>query len=421
MKNKQTLKYFLIILAILIIPSIILSIYHHKRKQSYIHVNSNYKYIKPYRKLDSYLDTKYNIMKKSQMNNYENIQNTIQDLKSQYRGDKIDVPLPPLEKLTADYYDTDTSMYSLCLVDIAYSLNDNFPVVDPTNNHEKVINYLANRIKNTLTIFNQRFRIINLLTFTGLIYTGYAGFIFEIYDPKPVLFIVLRGTTSIGDWINDFATAATNPFWAPNIAVHYGFNKVYIKESNQTEGIRNVLYEYFKNGKTLYGYKEPPTPDNTSKIIIAGHSLGSAVCNLIGADMSQNFPELRDISKIFCYAPPYVGDERFAELINKKKISYSGLFQIINIADIVTSIGELGGLFKRPKFQKFCFSVGSYFPIYSSFDHSIITYFEAVKLNREYFDIVKNYPLDKVCGLNFGLNFGNNLEKKDFVDCDTCK
>jgi hypothetical protein len=413
MKNKQSLKYFLIILAILIIPSIILSLYHHNRKQSYIHDNNHNN---SYKKSNSYSIKKYNIMNKSQT---KDILPLSEKLPLIIKNTIDEVPLPPLEKLTSNYYDTDTSMYSLYLVNIAYYLNDEVPY-DSSNNHEKAVNYIGNKIRNTLTS-GQRFRIINILTFTGLIYRGYAGFIFEIYDPKPVLFIVLRGTKSIGDWINDFSTAATNPFWAPNIAVHYGFNKVYINESNQQEGIRNVLYEYFKNGKTLYGYRDPPTPDNTSKIIIAGHSLGSAVCNLIGADMSQNFPELRDISKIFCYAPPYVGDERFAELINKNKISYSGLFQIINIADIVTSIGELGGLFKRPKFQKFCFSVGSYFPIYSAFDHSIITYFEAVKLNREYFDIVKNYPLDKVCGLNFGLNFGYNLDKKDFVDCDTCK
>ena len=421
MKNKQTLKYFLIILAILIIPSIILSVYHHNRKQSYIHDDDN-NYNDNYNKnTKSYSEIKYDIIKKSQMN-IENMKLQLLPQTIEKRlevlplpiKNTIDVPLPPLHKLTANYYDTDTSMYCCFLTNIAYYLND-IPY-NSNNNHEAAVNFITNKVVSSLPS-NQKFNIVNLLTFTGALYRGYAGFIFEIYDPKPVLFIVLRGTLSIGDWINDFATAATNPFWAPNIAVHYGFNKVYINESNQQEGIRNTIYEYFKNGKTLYGYKEPPTPDNTSKIIIAGHSLGAAISNLIGADMSQNFLELRDISKIFCYAPPYVGDERFAELINKNKKSYSGLFQIINIVDIVTYVGELGGIFKRPKSQIFCFSAGSGFPTYIAFDHIITTYFEAVKLNREYFDVVKNYPLDKICGLNMGDNFN----KRDFFECDVCK
>ena len=392
MKINKNLKFFGIILAMLLILVIIIIIYHN-RKQNYINDYEN----------------KIQDFKSSQDGEYKIIKSSLQ-----YRGDKIFVPLPPLEKLMLNYYDTDTSMYSLCLVDIAYSLNDNFPVVDPYNNHEKVINYLVNRIKNTLTIFNQRFSIINLLTFTGLVHTGYAGFIFEIYDPKPVIFIVLRGTASLGDLINDLKANFINPFWAPNIAVHYGFNEEYLYKNNENYSIRNILYEYFKNGKTLYGNKEPPTPDNTSKIIITGHSLGSAICNLITADMSQNFPELRNISKIFAFAPPYVGDERFADLVNKND---SSLFQIINTVDIVTYIGEFGGFFKRPKYQKFCFLAGSSFPTYYSFNHSILTYYEAIKLNKNYFDAVKDYRLEKICGLDMGDNFN----KRDFLNCDRCQ
>jgi len=424
MKKKETLNYFLIILAILIIPSIILSIYHYKRKQNYIHVNNDYNdnYNDYNKNTKPYSEIKYDIIKKSQMNDIENMKLQVlpQSIEKRLQvlpltiNNTIVVPLPSLEKLTANYYDTDTSMYSCFLTNIAYLLND-IPY-NPNNNHEAAINFIGNKVISSLPS-NQKFNIINVLTFTGVVYSGYAGFILEIYDPKPVIFIVSRGTKSIGDWINDFSTATTNPFWAPNIAVHYGFNKVYVNQSNQQEGIRNILYEYFKYGKTIYGYKEPPTPDNTSKIIIAGHSLGAAICNLIGADMAQNFLELRDISKIFCYAPPYVGDERFAELINKNKKAYTGLFQIINIVDIVTYVGELGGVFKRPKSQIFCFSVGSGFPTYIAFDHIITTYFEAVKLNRDYFDVVKNYPLDKVCGLNLGDNFN----KRDFFECDICK
>jgi len=67
-----------------------------------------------------YSEIKYDIIKKSQMNDYQNIENKIFNHRHNIEVIKLTHLYPPLEKLMTNYYDTDTSSYALCLIIIKF-------------------------------------------------------------------------------------------------------------------------------------------------------------------------------------------------------------------------------------------------------------------------------------------------------------
>jgi len=293
------------------------------------------------------------------------------------------LPLPSKDVLNSNYYDTETSTYCSYLVELAYSLNANVKY----NNYDmdsEAISFLNYELYKIIPYTD--FQIKEIFTFlcaNGNI--SYAGFILEVYYPNPVVFIVTRGTINACEWVENAKGFFETPFWSQSIKVHTGFNNLYT--DNDIMSVQSIRYK-------IYKYLFYKTPKNISKIIITGHSLGGAITNLIGADMAQTYPELRNISKIFTYAAPYTGDKEFCKLINKNgKSDYSGLFQIINESDYVPNI-FLSLKSKRPEYQLFFFDSGQS----PAAAHAMTSYIAGIKSCSKYFNLSKNENLIKrVC------------------------
>jgi hypothetical protein len=303
--------------------------------------------------------------------------------------------LPSLDVLKSNYYDTETSVFCTYLVELAYSLNEN---VKYTEDYDSMLarSFLNYELYKIIKNFDN-FEIQEIFTFDcpGDGNISYAGFILEVYYPKPVVFVVIRGTINACEWFENAKVILETPYWAKSIKVHTGFNNLYT--DNDIVSIKSIRYKL--NKYIFYGgaSKQIKTPNNTSKIIITGHSLGGAIANLIGADMAQNFPQLRNISKIFTFAAPYTGNGEFAQLINKNgKSNYSGLFQIINKSDPVTYLFASIN-YQRPKYQIFSFDTGN-----AVTAHSMSNYTKGVKSCSRYFNLSKKENLiERLCSTSF--------------------
>jgi len=113
------------------------------------------------------------------------------------------------------------------------------------------------------------------------------------------LFITLRGSDSILDWIRNFIFfkkvipyEGTNP----EIRVHAGFLKNY-------KIVRDFIHE------TVKKY-------DTNKIIIYGHSMGAAASTLMALDIQYNFPN-KEIG-CFCVGMPKIGNDAFKKSFEKR-------------------------------------------------------------------------------------------------------
>lgn len=338
-------------------------------------------------------------------------------------------PMPFINILNSDTYDTESAIYCAYLVKLAYYLNSTIPEYSFIN-HEIAKNLLTNEIQKTTSY---PFKIIDLLLFTcntplSSIIKSYGGFILEVeYGGKSVIFIIIRGTVNTCEWFEDGKAILMSPYWASNIKVHTGFNNIYTNENYvKYNGIRETLYDYFTTGKAYYANNiSPKNLNNTSKIIISGHSLGGGVVNLMTADMAKNFIDLRQITKIFTFAAPYTGNNDFATLINtvQNRIndSYSGLFSIINLMDLVPTVGAI--YYVRPKYQNFYFSAGYNVDIDTTKlanAHLMPTYLNGIKYCKNKFDLAKTYYQKNYCGYDLGL-YLNEIKDLSFSACESNK
>lgn len=113
------------------------------------------------------------------------------------------------------------------------------------------------------------------------------------------LFITLRGSDSILDWIRNFIFfKKIIPYEGtkPEIRVHAGFLKNY-------KIIRNFIHEIVRKY-------------NFNKIIIYGHSMGATTGALMALDIQYNFPD-KEIG-CFCIGMPKLGNDAFKKSFEKR-------------------------------------------------------------------------------------------------------
>jgi hypothetical protein len=140
-----------------------------------------------------------------------------------------------------------------------------------------------------------------------------SGFIVEneLYDPKTdlqgyigilkstkTIYVAFRGSSSKLNWMADFETTKRNyeTYTECDCRVHHGF---YEAATNLKEQAINATQEIKK--KTGY-----------SNVIVTGHSLGAAVAQLIGMELSAI-----DIkNKIYNFGQPRIGDKKYASFVN---------------------------------------------------------------------------------------------------------
>ena len=126
--------------------------------------------------------------------------------------------------------------------------------------------------------------------------SGYIGY----SDNYQTIHIVIRGSSSFLNFFNDFKILRI-PYetWPEcNCTVHDGFYKMTLLIKNDV--INKIIY--IQKNKTNY------------KIIINGHSLGSAIADLLSMELAKVNIE----SMVYGYGKPRTGDIKYATFYNIK-------------------------------------------------------------------------------------------------------
>jgi len=133
--------------------------------------------------------------------------------------------------------------------------------------------------------------------------TDLQGFI-GILPSTSTIYITFRGTSSILNWLDDIEVRQTAYITFPECGckVHSGFYK-------STLSLSDKVLEYIIKLKSKYP---------TYQIITTGHSLAASISQLISMELSKHNIE----SSIYNYGQPRVGNQKYAEFVNKKITNY---------------------------------------------------------------------------------------------------
>lgn len=123
---------------------------------------------------------------------------------------------------------------------------------------------------------------------------GYIGYL----TSKKTIYVVLRGSSSILNWLDDFEIRLVDYETWPSCAckVHNGFYKSALGITNRTVETVKILKKRFP----------------TYKVVMTGHSYGASTAQLIGMEL-----EKRGINvEIYNYGQPRVGESKYAGFVN---------------------------------------------------------------------------------------------------------
>lgn len=172
-------------------------------------------------------------------------------------------------------YNTDVSNIAVWLSGAAYCGKDNYKTMKLSG---PVTNFIVDSI-----LYDPK---------TDL--QGYTG----ILKSTKTIYIVFRGSSSKLNWMADFEVTKRNYETYPqcDCQVHNGF---YTAVKNLKEHVIKSVIEI----KEKTGY---------SNVIVTGHSLGAAVAQLIGMELSAV-----DIkNQVYNFGQPRVGDKKYANFVN---------------------------------------------------------------------------------------------------------
>jgi hypothetical protein len=142
---------------------------------------------------------------------------------------------------------------------------------------------------------------------------GYIG----ILPTTKSIYVVLRGSSSIMNWLDDFEVKLVpyNTFPECNCKVHNGFYKSAL-------GVVDKMITTVKLLKTQYPFYS---------VIVTGHSYGASCGQLLAMELIKN-----DINvKVYDYGQPRVGDEKYASFVNSKIPEY---YRMTHNKDIVPHV-----------------------------------------------------------------------------------
>jgi len=124
---------------------------------------------------------------------------------------------------------------------------------------------------------------------------GYVGY----KSSDSTIFVVYRGSTDIGDWVNNLNAILTDYPKCSGCSVHKGFY-------NAEQGIISKMLTEVKSLKAKF-------PSYT--VVVTGHSLGAAVATLTALDfLDAGITPLR----MFHFGSPRVGNTAFANYASAK-------------------------------------------------------------------------------------------------------
>ncbi|KAJ2793672.1 hypothetical protein H4R20_006473, partial [Coemansia guatemalensis] len=145
---------------------------------------------------------------------------------------------------------------------------------------------------------------------------GYIGH----NDYTRIIIVAFRGTANAEDWIQDSEFSFDPwPSHIPGAMVHHGFLNAYQSVSDKVKrSISQLAAKY-----PLY------------KIVFTGHSLGGAQSAICAVDVLRQKPELKSRSHLYTYGMPRIGNEAWADGVDKLGIP---IYRVVYENDLVPHI-----------------------------------------------------------------------------------
>ena len=208
---------------------------------------------------------------------------------------------------------------------------------------KKTAQYCINLIEIIYEITGSDFKSPNgLKKELSLTYDDKSNIFAVLWSTSDTLFIIFRGTLNLEDWVND-ATYQQNAYVESKqstnsqISVNY---RVARKNTNGQTGLSYIelpasihkgFYTIYNKMKTtLIDKLSQLDPTKTKNIVIAGHSLGSAVATICAADLyALGYKNC----VTYVFASPRVGNEKFSAIIKNLN-----LYSIMNNLDVVPTM-----------------------------------------------------------------------------------
>jgi len=197
-----------------------------------------------------------------------------------------------------------------------------------TNYDKKMAIYCIDIIKRIYDTIDNNNKLIlpkNVNLKTTIKYKSKEGIFGIICTNKDNILLIFRGTQYIDEWIK-------------NINVEQSFFLLHqnIKNNNALQDIdlapsvhRGIYQIYNKIKSEIFSVLNNLNPSKNKNIIIAGHSLGSAIATICTVDLHYN--NYKNIVT-YIFASPRVGNKKFAQLIQNLPI-----YSLINSLDVIPS------------------------------------------------------------------------------------
>ena len=141
-----------------------------------------------------------------------------------------------------------------------------------------------------------------------------------------ILVVSFRGTVSLEDWLHDFDCLPATYEPVPNYGtVHKGFQAVY-------QVVRESMLDEIHNADQHF-----------TRLIVTGHSLGAALCELAAPDLLHN-GGFAVVPEVQHFAGPRAGHPDFASSFDAE---ISSCFRVVNAWDIVPQLPPPLALFEH--------------------------------------------------------------------------
>ena len=129
---------------------------------------------------------------------------------------------------------------------------------------------------------------------------------------------MFRGTQRQTEWIENMLALQT-PYRNP--ATDQPLGKVHLG-----------IYDFYQSSLAKSVREAVNSIDPKIPLLIAGHSLGSALATLAAMDLALLYPKLQPNLHLYAYAGPRVGDRTFIEAHSKLIPNH---YRIVNLADTI--------------------------------------------------------------------------------------
>jgi hypothetical protein len=234
----------------------------------------------------------------------------------------------------------------------------------------------------------------------------------EVYSYQGILWVAIRGTSSLYDVVRDSETNQKQPSWPLNTEANNQFLST-SESSSITELQIPLVHEGFHS---LYTELRDQIIDwvasvkDDSTIVLTGHSMGAGMALLIASDQVFAKFNLNNNVVVYTFGCPRVGNQPFVQILQNCKLH---CYRVANSDDIFTTTPL--SITIRPFHPSKPYLYEHYgVPIIFNLNrfsfmnnHSIYWYFDA--LSKPFsFQIFKNHVKDKMNQINEYCGFYDN-------------